>query len=110
MVKPQFNAYAAHCPQSANAIRLDEAFLRVFIDLAIHPIHRNNFRLLAQIHDSIFFEFRKGHEYLVEEVRKRMEIPVTVTGCDGKTRTYTVPAAAKAGKDGKGALRWSETE
>lgn len=41
---------------------------------------------------------------------KRMEIPVTVTGYDSITRTFTVPAAIKAGKDGKGADRWSETE
>jgi len=39
-----------------------------------------------------------------------MEIPVTVKGYDGKTRTFTVPAAIKAGKDGSGAYRWSETE
>ena len=108
--KRTFNSYAAHCPQSANAIRLDAAFFRVFVDLALHPVHSKNFKFVAQIHDSIFFQFRKGHEYLIDEVRTRMEIPVTVTGCDGKTRTYVVPAAAKAGKDGRGAYRWSETE
>jgi outer membrane usher protein FimD/PapC len=39
-----------------------------------------------------------------------MEIPVTVKGYDGKVRTFTVPAALKAGKDGKGATHWSKTE
>jgi hypothetical protein len=39
-----------------------------------------------------------------------MEIPVSVKGVDGKIRTFTVPAALKAGKDGLGAKYWSETE
>lgn len=104
------NAYVAHVPQSLNAMTLDEAFLRVFYEIAIAEKHRNNFKLCAQIHDSIFFQFREGHEYLCEMVRERMEIPVTIRAYDGIVRTFTVPAAIKAGKDGKGALRWSETE
>jgi hypothetical protein len=39
-----------------------------------------------------------------------MEIPVTIVGYDSITRTFTVPAAIKAGKDGKGSKYWSETE
>jgi hypothetical protein len=39
-----------------------------------------------------------------------MELPTTVVGADGVTRTYTVPASIKAGKDGMGANYWSETE
>ena len=108
--KSDLNAYVAHCPQSLNAMVLDKAFLSVFYEVALHPEHSKNFKLLGQIHDSILFQFRAGHEYLCEEVKKRMEIPVTVTGYDGVTRTFTVPAALKAGKDGKGADRWSETE
>lgn len=104
------NSYVAHAPQSLNAMTLNKAFMRVFYDIAIHPKYRDHFRLHAQIHDSILFSFRIGHEYLIDMVKERMEIPVTVLGYDGKSRTFTVPAAAKAGKDGKGALRWSETE
>lgn len=108
--KRAMNAYVAHPPQSLNAITLNKAFMKVFYEIAIHPEKRKIFRLLSQIHDSILFLFKEGHEYLAEEVRKCMEIPVTVTGYDGKERTFTVPAAIKAGKDGKGAHRWSETE
>lgn len=108
--KRALNSYVAHAPQSLNAMTLNRAFTSVFYDLAIHPKHSNNFRLLAQIHDSILFQFRVGHEYLMEEVRKRMEIAVTVVGYDGKTRTFTVPAAIKGGKDNLGAERWSQTE
>ena len=74
------------------------------------PIHGQHFKLLAQIHDSIFFQFRIGHNYLCEMVKKCMELPTTVVGADGVTRTYTVPASIKAGKDGMGANYWSETE
>lgn len=104
--KRDLNAYVAHVPQSLNAMTLNKAFMHVFYDLAFLP----EFKLLCQIHDSILFQVKRGHEYLIEEVKKRMEIPVTITGYDGVTRTFTVPAAAKAGKDGNGASRWSETE
>lgn len=108
--KRAMNAYAAHPAQSLNAMMLNKAFLKVFYEIALHPDHGQNFRLLAQIHDSILFRFREGHEYLCALVKQAMEIPVTVTGYDGKTRTFTVPAAIKAGKNGKGAKYWSETE
>jgi hypothetical protein len=108
--KRALNAYVAHPPQSLNALTLNKAFMRVFYEIAINPVHSNNFRLLAQIHDSILFQFRKGHEYLAEKVKEIMEVPVTIKAYDGQTRTFTVPAAIKAGKEGKGAIRWSETE
>lgn len=108
--KSALNAYVAHCPQSLNAMKLNKAWMKVFYAIAIHPVHWRNFKLCAQIHDSILFQIRIGHEYLIDMVRACMEIPVTVVGCDGKTRTYTVPAAIKAGKAGKGALYWNQTE
>ena len=104
--KRDLNAYVAHVPQSLNAMTLNKAFMLVFYDLAFKP----EFKLIAQIHDSILFQTKIGHEYLIDEVKKRMEIPVTITGYDGIERTFTVPAAAKAGKDGNGATRWSQTE
>lgn len=104
--KRDLNGYVAHVPQNLNAMTLNKAFMQVFYDLAFKP----EFKLLCQIHDSILFQFKEGHEYLLEEVKKRMEIPVTITGYDGVTRTFTVPAAVKAGKDGHGSRRWSETE
>lgn len=100
------NALVAHVPQNLNAMTLNKAFMQVFYDLAF----RDDFKLLCQIHDSILFQVKQGSEFLIDEVKKRMEIPVTITGYDGITRTFTVPAAAKAGKDGNGATRWSLTE
>ncbi len=104
------NSYVSHVPQSLNAMVLNKAFMRVFYEIALHSQHSLNFKLIAQIHDSILFQFRIGHEYLCEMVRERMEVPVTIKGYDGVVRTFTVPAAVKAGADGKGATRWSETE
>lgn len=104
------NSYVAHVSQGFNARKLNVAYMRVFYEIALNPKYSKNFKLCAQIHDSIFFQFRKGHEYLADMVRERMEVAARVIGYDGKVRTYTVPADIKAGKDGKGAFRWSETE
>jgi DNA polymerase I-like protein with 3'-5' exonuclease and polymerase domains len=108
--KSALNAYVAHPPQSLNAMTLNKAFMRVFYEIAMHPDHSSNFKLCAQIHDSILFQFRKGHTYLAEKVKEIMEIPVSVKGYDGRVRRFVVPAATKAGKDGTGSFRWSETE
>ena len=106
--KSDLNAYVAHPPQSLNAQTLNRAWMRVFYEIAIHPEHSRNFRLLAQIHDSILFLYRRGHEYLATKVKECMEIPVTVLGADSKYRTFTVPAAVKVGTN-SGAIYWSET-
>jgi DNA polymerase I-like protein with 3'-5' exonuclease and polymerase domains len=104
------NAYVAHQPQSLNAQVVRKGFIRIFYDLAINPEHSNNFKMCGPIHDSNLFQFRIGHEYLMEMIKERMEIPVTVKSYDGVTRTFTVPAGIKGGKDGKGAKYWSDTE
>lgn len=107
-VKSDMNSYVAHVAQSLNARMLNKAWLKIFYEVALrYPEH---FKLCAQIHDSILFQFREGHEYLCDEVKKRMEIITTIRGYDGKIRTFVVPADIKAGKDGKGAKYWSDTE
>lgn len=104
------NSYIAHVSQNLNAMALNAAYLRVFYEIAINPKYADHFKLIAQIHDSILFQFRVGHEYLMDMVKERMEIPIRIKSADGKVRMFTVPADVKAGKDGKGATRWSETE
>ena len=108
--KRHLNSYISHPPQSLNAQTLNKAFLRVFHEIAMNPEYSPHFKLLAQIHDSILFQYRAGHEYLCDMVKERMEIPVTIKGYDGKIRTFTVPAGVKKGKEGKPAKYWSETE
>lgn len=110
--KPALNSYISHPPQSLNAQTLNRAFMAVFNDIAMDPKHSENFKLLAQIHDSIFYQYRIGYEYLNEMVKERMEIPVTIKAYDGKIRTFTVPAGIKSGikESGGIATYWSETE
>lgn len=104
------NSYVAHVSQSLNAKALNVAYLKVFYEIAMNPKYRKHFKLCAQIHDSILFQFRVGHEYLMDMVAERMQVPIKIMGYDGVIRTFTVPADVKNGKDGMGAIRWSETE
>jgi DNA polymerase I-like protein with 3'-5' exonuclease and polymerase domains len=105
--KSDLNSYVAHCPQSLNSRTLNEAFLAVFYEVAL--VNPNSFRLHAQIHDSILFSYKPGSNH-PEEVRRLMEIPVTVRDVSGTYRTFTVPAALKIGTPDKPAKYWSETE
>lgn len=106
--KMDLNALVAHRPQSLNARTLNEAYMQVFYNVALP--NPTTFRLNAQIHDSILFQYAEGFECHVESVRKLMEIPVTVKDIHGTFRTFTVPAAAKFGSEEKRAKFWSETE
>jgi DNA polymerase I-like protein with 3'-5' exonuclease and polymerase domains len=106
--KSALNAYVAHPPQSLNAMTLNKAFMKVFYEIAL--VYPKDFKLLAQIHDSILFQFRIGKEFLAEKVKECMEIPVSVVCYNGKERKFTVPAALKAGVGGAGADNWGDTE
>lgn len=95
--KLALNAYVAHPPQNLNAMTLNTAFKAVFYEIQLNPEYQDNFRLNAQIHDSILFQYRNGHDYLKEEVRKRMEFPVEVEDTFGIKRTLIVPVDIKGG-------------
>lgn len=97
--KRDLNAYVAHMPQSLNAMILNKAFMKAFYKFFDNP----NIKIICQIHDSILFMVRKGHEYLVKELEACMVFPVPVTGADGKTRTMIVPAEVS-----NGGHRWSD--
>lgn len=108
--KSDLNSYVAHPPQSLNARTLNEAYMRVFYEIALP--NPDAFRLHAQIHDSILFSYKNtaiGNS-CASRVKSCMEIPVTVRDISGTFRTFTVPAALKMGKSGEGAKYWSETE
>lgn len=106
--KLDLNSLVAHSPQSLNARTLNEAFMEVFYKIAL-PNPRD-FKLCAQIHDSILFQYRIGREDLANKVKELMEIPVRIIDVSGKERSFIVPAALKNGKAGKPAIYWSETE
>ncbi len=95
------NAYVAHNPQSLNAMTLNKAFLAVFYKVWLpNPA---NFKLHGQIHDSILFSYRKGHEYLADMVKDCMEFDVPVADLLGVVRTLRVPVDLKIGLD-----RWAK--
>lgn len=106
--KPALNSYVSHPSQSLNARTLNEAYMEVFYEIALP--NPTDFRLHAQIHDSILFSYRAGFQHLASQVKNLMEIPVTVQNIRGEYVTFTVPAALKLGKADKPAVYWNETE
>lgn len=112
--KLDLNSYVSHGPQSLNGRTLNEAWMRVFYEIALpNPM---SFRLYAQVHDSILFSYKNGFDYLATAVKNCMEIPVTIRDVSGVIRTFTVPASLKLGTNNKTtglfvpAKYWSETE
>jgi len=101
--KSVLNSYIAHKPQCLNAQTLNKAYLQVFKLICLNPKHAPNFKLIAQIHDSILFQYREGHAYLCSMVKSIMEMGVTVTGYDKVERTFVVPVDLN-----HGVKYWSE--
>ena len=98
--KPDLNAAIAHTAQSLTGQIINQGFLRLY---EFEKRTNGDFKLLAQIHDSIPFQYRIGRLDLACEATRLMEIPTKVTDCQGKTRMMTIPIALKA--EG---TRWSE--
>src|SRR6266853_1065707 len=93
--KHDLNAYVAHPPQNLSVSIINEGFKKLFWQVQV--MRPSDFRLKAQIHDSIFCQIRTGKETLIEEARKICVYPIPVTDCKGKTRIMTIPVAAKVG-------------
>lgn len=91
--KRDLNAYVAHPPQSLNALTLNEAWWQVFVEVALKE--PTDFKLCAQIHDSILFQYRVGRIDLLHKVAKLMVFPVQVVDCGGISRQLIVPVAMK---------------
>lgn len=99
--KRDINRYAAHKSQNLNACVLNLAWRKVFNEVWLKNM--NDFKLHAQIHDSIVFSYRKGRTDLALQVKKLMEIPVKVKDTYGIERTLIVPVALKGEAE-----RWSQ--
>src|SRR3972149_1440071 len=91
--KQDLNSYVAHPPQSLNAMTLNKAWLKVFYEVALpNPA---DFKLCAQIHDSILFQYRIGRLDLVRRVYECMLFDIPVTDCTGISRVLRVPVDMK---------------
>jgi DNA polymerase I-like protein with 3'-5' exonuclease and polymerase domains len=101
--KRDFNAYVAHYPQCLNAQELNKAWMRVFYEVWLP--HYEDFRLHAQIHDSILFSYRIGRLDLAHRVRECMMNPIEVTDIFGVKRIMRIPVDLKAEGDSWSSLR-----
>lgn len=100
--KRDLNASVAHEPQNLSVGIINKCFVSLWRD-QIYGNLRGIFRLKAQIHDSILFQFRDGHDEVPALVRARMQQKITVVDCDGVSRVMEIPVDMSAGK-----VRWSE--
>jgi DNA polymerase I-like protein with 3'-5' exonuclease and polymerase domains len=77
-------------PQSMVGHIVAIGLFRIFCQL--HEI-----KLLAQVHDAILMEYPIGREDLVYAALQLMEVPVNITGVDGKMRRMTIGVEAAVG-------------
>lgn len=111
--KPMLNAAVAHPPQNLSVSIINKEFYNVWRctvydsyykdGVEVHIPLRNIVRLKAQIHDSIFFQYRKDRPDVPKIVESIMDTRVAIKGADGVTRTMYIPSDISAGKE-----RWSE--
>lgn len=101
--KRDLNSYVAHPPQSLGAMVLNKAYMRVFYEVWIP--NKKDFKLSAQIHDSILFQYRKGREDLAWAVAECMNISTEVKDTFGITRVLRVPVDLKGNGE-----TWADTK
>lgn len=95
--KPDLNAYVAHAPQHLSVGIINRGFRRVFWEVQLQAW--KDFRLKAQIHDSILGQYRIGREDLVKHANELMIQSIPVRDCKGKTRIMTIPTDVKGGAE-----------
>lgn len=93
--KLMMNAYTAHGPQSLSVMIINDAFFDVWYR---YQIEKPVVRFCAQIHDSLFFKYKPGDEWVLDKISERMAQPVTVRG-----RSMSIPNDRGFGK-----TRWSD--
>ena len=76
--KLDLNAYVAHGPQHLSVKLVNKSLIDIWRELAL-PLG-NKLRLKAQIHDSIFGQYRIGCEDVVHQAEKLMRVPITIHG------------------------------
>jgi hypothetical protein len=101
--KPDLNAYVAHAPQNLSVGIINRGFRRVFWEIQL--ANWKDFRLKAQIHDSILGQYRIGRLDLVERANQLVRQEVPVTDCKGISRIMRIPTDVKAE-----ARLWSEVK
>lgn len=98
--KDDHNAYVAHPSQNLSVGLINESFKEIYWRVQ-YPNSRD-FRLKAQIHDSILGQSRLGRRDLIWKAQKISIRPVQVKDCFGIERTLITPMAVKVG------MNWQE--
>lgn len=111
--KPMLNAAVAHPPQNLSVDIINEEFYNVWRATIYDSYYKDGkevqcplrgaVRIKAQIHDSVFFQYREGRDDIPKIVEGIMNTRVTIKGADGITREMYIPSDISAGK-----TRWSE--
>jgi len=111
--KPLLNAAVAHPPQNLSVDIINEEFYNVWRASVYDGYYKNGsyiscslrgvVRTKAQIHDSVFFQYRADRPDAPGIVAGIMDTRVAVTGADGVRRTMYIPSDIS-----KGGERWSE--
>ena len=104
--KHELNALVAHSPQNLSVGIINEAYQDIYWNVQYK--NPNNFRLKAQIHDSIFFQARIGCEHLAVEARNLCVRPKKIPDCQGTVRTMEIPVAVKRGKNWLHMTKWKD--
>ena len=74
--KLDLNAYIAHNPQHLSVALVNRSFRKIWDELQDGV----NFRMKAQIHDSILFQVKVGNEHLADRANQLMLLEVEVHG------------------------------
>ena len=100
--KPALNAAVAHAPQNLSVAIVNREFYAIWRE-QIYGSLKGLIRIKAQIHDSIFFQYRENAPHAPELVHGMMNTRVDIKGADGVVRNMFIPSEVSAGKK-----RWSE--
>lgn len=111
--KPMLNSAVAHPPQNLSVDIINEEFYNVWRASVYDSYYKDGklipcalrgvVRIKAQIHDSIFFQYRVDRPDAPGIVSSIMNTSVKIKGADGVTRTMFIPSDIS-----KGGERWSQ--
>lgn len=100
--KPALNAAVAHGPQNLSVGIVNKEFYAIWWE-QIYGSLRQKSRIKAQIHDSIFFQYRENCPDVPEIINQLMQTALHIRGADGIIRKMLIPSSVSFGK-----RRWSE--
>lgn len=94
--KREKDGYIAHCPQNLSVGIINEGLKRIFWEIQV-PNYKH-FRLKAQIHDSVFGQYRIGFQHLVFNARDILTMRLPIKDMvRRKERVMTIPVTIKVG-------------